>query len=73
MFDLDIFKRLIKKSPIPIPIYSLEQLMQNSLNVRRLGMAETDAYRGLKVKRKLLDIELDLGMELPEGYNAAGV
>lgn len=26
-----------------------------------------------EVKRKLLDIELDLGMELPEGYNAAGV
>ncbi|MEM1331183.1 MAG: DNA-directed RNA polymerase subunit alpha [Planctomycetota bacterium] len=25
-----------------------------------------------EVKRKLLDLELDLGMELPEGYNAAG-
>jgi len=26
-----------------------------------------------EVKRKLQDIDLDLGIELPEGYNAAGV
>ncbi len=25
-----------------------------------------------EVKRKLLDIDLDLGVELPEGYNASG-
>ena len=81
-------EELLRKLQMPIADLDLSVRASNCLESARIdtvgqlvtfGDGELLKLRSFgrtslrEVKRKLLDLELDLGMELPEGYNAAGV